>query len=308
MIFKYIAYYLLVIPLSYLPLFILYLISDFFFLLLITVIPYRKKVIQANLERSFPEKSKAEIGAIRRKFYRYLSSQLAEGIKNLSISKRELKERLTLSNHSVFQDLHAKGKSVVIVGAHFNNWEWVISAQNFLLPHRAMGIGQKMTDSFWDKKINGRRERYGMTVMTNKNFKSHLKKLENEPCAILTLSDQSPTDARKSYWTQFLNQDTAVLFGAEMMANEYNMAVVYMDVQKTGRGRYTLHFDLITDNPKSLKYGDITNAHVAKLEKSIIENPSQWLWSHKRWKREKPADWDLMLTEHEKKFYEKYPR
>jgi KDO2-lipid IV(A) lauroyltransferase len=308
MIFKYIAYYFLVLPISFLPLRILYLISDLFFLLLISIVPYSKKVIRENLLRSFPKKSEQERRKIEREFYHFFTDQLAEGVKNLSISKNELKRRLKLQNHGIIQALHDKGKSIILVGAHYNNWEWIISAQSFLFPHRAMGIGQKMTDGFWDKKINGRRERFGMTVMTNKTFKSHLQKIGKEPCAILTLSDQSPGDSNKSYWTSFLNQPTAVLFGAEMMANEYNMAVVYMDVQNPRRGKYTLKFDLISENPRTLKYGEITENHVHRLESSIKNNPSRWLWSHKRWKRERPENWDGLLAALEKRFYEKYPR
>ena len=52
------VYYLFVWPLSKLPLWISYRFADFFYLLLITLIPYRKKVITANLKRSFPDKKR----------------------------------------------------------------------------------------------------------------------------------------------------------------------------------------------------------------------------------------------------------
>ncbi len=46
---------------SYLPFSILYLISDFFYLLVYYGIGYRKNVVRQNLQRSFPEKSTAEL-------------------------------------------------------------------------------------------------------------------------------------------------------------------------------------------------------------------------------------------------------
>ena len=67
--FAKIAYYMLVYPISLLPLRIIYLFTDFFFLLIITIVPYRKKVIEANLKRSFPEKSEKEIKKIRNQLF-----------------------------------------------------------------------------------------------------------------------------------------------------------------------------------------------------------------------------------------------
>jgi KDO2-lipid IV(A) lauroyltransferase len=220
------AYYFLVLPLSYLPLGILYIFTDFFFLLLATVFPYRKKVIEENLKRSFPDKSPKELKQLKRQFYLHFCDLLAEGIKNLSISKKELSRRFKVNNPEIMDDLFSQNKSVLLVSGHYNNWEWLISSQSFLFKHQAMGIGMPMTSKFWDKKINERRMRFGMNVIHAKNFKEEIQKNSGQPIAILTLADQSPGDSTKAYWTKFLNQETSVLFGAEQMAHTYDFAVV----------------------------------------------------------------------------------
>ena len=90
-----IGYYIIVLPLSYLPLRALYILTDIFYLLLITCVPYRKAVIQGNIDRSFPMKSEKEKTKIRRQFYRHFTDLLAEGVKNLSISKKEQSKRFS---------------------------------------------------------------------------------------------------------------------------------------------------------------------------------------------------------------------
>jgi KDO2-lipid IV(A) lauroyltransferase len=77
---------------------ILYGISDIFYLLLLTVFPYRKKVILRNLDLCYPDMTKKEKRKFLRKNYFYLSNILAEGIKNLSISQRRLKKRMVIEN------------------------------------------------------------------------------------------------------------------------------------------------------------------------------------------------------------------
>jgi KDO2-lipid IV(A) lauroyltransferase len=295
------AYYLIVRPLSMLPLFILYRFSDLFYLLLISVFPYRKTVIDENIRRSFPQMSEVEQRAIRKKFYRHFADILIEGIANLSMSQSELNKRFKVINPELMQELYDKKKSVILVSGHYNNWEWLISAQQFLFPHQAMGIGMPMTSKFWDKKVNERRQRFGMKVVHSGNFKEEIQSMK-EPVAILTLSDQSPGDSRKSYWMDFLNQTTAVLFGTEQMAHTYDMAVVFFALKKVKRGYYEMELKLITEEPRKLPWGAITDAHTRMLEYEIRYKPENWIWSHKRWKREIPEDLELLKKEQHEKF------
>lgn len=300
------AYYIIVLPFSYLPLGILYLFTDFFYLLLISIVPYRKEVIRGNLERSFPDKSHKEIKKIQRQFYRHFTDILAEGVKNLTISERSLRKRFKVKNPELMDELYAKKQNVLLVSGHYNNWEWFIAAQPLLLPHKAFGIGMPMTSKFWDKKINARRQRFGMNVVHAKNYKQALKDSKESINAVLVLSDQSPGDSKKSYWMNFLQQETAVLFGTEIMAHELNYSVVYFATRKERRGHYSLELKLITDNPKGCEWGEITEAHAKILEEEIISVPHHWLWSHKRWKREIPSDLNQLKKEQREKFNAKY--
>jgi KDO2-lipid IV(A) lauroyltransferase len=302
------AYYCLVIPLSYLPLKVLYFFTDFFYLLLITIVPYRKKVIEGNIERSFPNKTKRERAKIKRKFYRHFCDLLAEGIKNLTISKASLTRRFVVKNAEVMYHLYNQKKSVILVSGHYNNWEWLISSQNFLFPHQAMGIGMPMSSKFWDKKINERRMRFGMNVIHSKNFKEEIETNLHHPVAVLTLGDQSPGDSTKSYWMDFLNQKTAVAFGTEMIAHQFDFAVVYFSTRKLKRGYYEMELVLISDTPKLSSWGELTEAHTQLLEKDIKENPEYWIWSHKRWKRTVPKDIEKLRNEQKSTFEQRFTK
>ena len=302
-----IAYYIFVIPLSYLPLCVLYIFTDFLYFTLLYFIPYRRKVVRKNLTNSFPEKSLKEIKEIERKFYRHFTDLLAEGIKNLTISQKELSKRIKVENPQLMDQLYSQNKSVLLVSGHYNNWEWLITSQNNLFQHQAMGVGMPLTSKFWDKKINERRSRFGMRVVNAKNLKESItSELEIKPIAILILSDQSPSDSRKSYWMNFLNQQSAVIFGTEQMANEYDFAVVFFKMIKVKRGYYKMVLELITDKPKELTWGQITEKHTHLLEDEIVKNPQFWIWSHKRWKRDIPKDLEALKIEQKAKFESRY--
>ena len=299
-------YYLIVFPISFLPLGLLYKFSDLLYFIFTRVFPYRKSVIIGNIQRSFPDKSELEQQQLLKQFYRHFTDILVEGIKNLSISKKQLKKRMLVRNPELMQELYDEKRNVILVSGHFNNWEWLISAQNLLFKHQAFGIGMPMTNKFWDKKVNQRRERFGMQVINASNYQIKFRTFKKKPFAVLTLGDQSPAHSTKSYWMNFLNQDTAVLFGTEYMANDYNFVVVFFVVHKLKRGYYELELKLITKDAKSLEWGQITEQHTNMLEEQIIKKPAQWLWSHKRWKREIPQDLTVLKRKQKKSFEEKF--
>ena len=102
------------------------------------------------------------------------------------------------------------------------------------------------------------------------------------------------------------DQKTPVLFGAEFMANEFDLAVVYFTIHKIKRGYYSIELKLLSDKPKILNYGYLTSEYTSLLEKEIVLNPSQWLWSHKRWKRAIPENLEILKEQQKEQFDKRF--
>lgn len=288
------------------PLGFIYLYAHFFFFIIYYVFPYRKKVVIQNVKKSFPDLTDRQHQKIALNFYRYFTYLLAESVKNLTISEKNLKERLTVRNPEVMEDLYDQGKDVLLLSAHYHNWEMLITAQNLLFRHQAVGIGMPLSNKFWDKKINDRRERFGMKVVNAENYKNVLSDYDEKPTATLILGDQSPGKDENCYWTDFLNQKSAFFFGAEILANQMNSAVVYGVIHKVKRGFYELELKLITAEPQNEAYGKITEDYIQMLESDIKHKPYAWLWSHKRWKKQVPENLNEMIANHKKRFVERF--
>ncbi len=295
-------YYLLIQPLSRLPLAMLYPIGGFFAWILHYLVRYRRSVILSNLKLALPDRTESEHLKILKNNYKYLGRLLAEGIKNLGIKRNDLLERVVVRNPEVMDKLYKQGRSVVLLASHFENWEFIITAQQDLFPHQAMGIGKPLSQGFLNKKINELRSRYGMKVVHAGNYKEEMKaEMENGPLAILTLADQSPVP-ETAYWTRFFNVLTPFPYGPEYMAHNYNMAVVFCDVFQDGKGHYILNLEPLVTKPSGLRYGDIMEAYVEKHEAQILRKPEAWLWTHKRWKHQAPKDLGDMRTNQEQQF------
>jgi KDO2-lipid IV(A) lauroyltransferase len=104
------------------------------------------------------------------------------------------------------------------------------------------------------------------------------------------ISDQTPARALIEYYTDFLNQETPVFLGLEKIATKYDMAVLFMDIRKIRRGFYEVTLDVLFENTKGLPKYLITDTHVKRLEKTIMEKPEYWIWTHRRWKYKKEPE------------------
>jgi KDO2-lipid IV(A) lauroyltransferase len=288
------------------PFGLIYLFSHYFYFVIYYVFPYRKKVVLANLAKSFPTMEKKERAKIAKEFYRYLTFLLAESIKNLTISEDSLRKRMIVRNPEMMDRLYEEGRDVLLLSSHYHNWEMLITAQNLVFKHQAIGIGMPMSNKFWDKKINERRERFGMKVVNANNYKEVLAEQTTEPTATLILGDQSPGKDENCYWVDFLHQKTAFYFGAEILANQTGAAVVYAVIHLVKRGHYEIELREITSNPSAEQYGHITGSYISFLEEDIHHKPSAWLWSHKRWKKQIPENLFTMQSEHEARFLKRF--
>ena len=283
-----ILYYIIIIPLSLLPHFILYRISDILCVIMKDILRYRKDIVLGNIKRSFPDKTVDEQLEIYSNFYRHFCDLLIENLKGFNITETQIKSRLKMSNPELVNDYFEKGKSIILIGGHYNNWE--ISAQgcSVYLKHELYAIYKPLKSDFYNKKMRSSRGKFGLQLTPMKLTKKYFELETKNPKAIIFGSDQSPSNVKNAYWTTFLNQDTGFLFGAEKYAKDYDYPVIYVHIEKVKRGFYMVNFELICENPNALKHGEIIELFAEKLEKNIIDMPPYWLWSHHRWKKSKP--------------------
>ena len=256
------------------------------------LVGYRRKVVAQNLERCFPEKSEEERKELAKKYYHHMSDLLVEEVLNIFTSPEGIYERYKFVNREVLDQYYDEGKSVVLMSAHYNNWEYMILSLNLQVLQHGVATCKPLHNKRIGKFIDKRRARYGTEIASSENIRDIMAYYNKYkiPIAYLMLCDQAPHNPRKCYWTNFLHQDTGWIYGPEHFARKYNFPVVYFVIKKVKRGHYEIHFETLCDDPSKVPEYSITEQYVRKLEKEIINKPEYWLWSHKRWKKKRPKD------------------
>lgn len=149
---------------SLLPFWVLYRISDLFYVLLYHIIKYKRKVVRNNLRISFPQKGENEILAIEKKFYAFLCDQFIETIKLCSITEKGINKRMAFEGlPEMVSELENENKNFAFLYmGHYGNWEWLSLLATKVQEHNS-------------KMVNG----YIYYPLKNKIFDRILLKLRN---------------------------------------------------------------------------------------------------------------------------------
>ena len=270
---------------SRLPFAVFYLLSDVVCFILYRLIGYRKSVVKGNLKIAFPDLAPTELLRIEKKFYTHLCDLFLEIIKSMGMRKEEMLERFQVKNIEVLKTFEEQNRSIFLVCGHYASWEWMMSL-GYHIKHKGYGIYRPISNPYFDALIKRIRSRHDAYMIPQKESVSIIKNKETsgELGIYGFASDQSPRPKPLTYWRSFLGVHVPVYSGAERLAIELDVPVVFAKIKRVKRGYYELEFKTLTDQPKSLKKNEITDLFTEWLEAQIKEDPSQYFWTHKRFK------------------------
>jgi KDO2-lipid IV(A) lauroyltransferase len=284
----YYFYYGLFWLISLIPLKVLYLLADL--VQPIVKRKYRRKVVNDNLAKSFPEKSEAEREKIADDFYHMLCDYMVEDIKLFSMSKKKMMKRMTFSGLEHIKEGFDSGKDYMFAYlGHFGNWEWIASLQYWMPYAHCSQIYHPLYNKVSDRIFLKLREQYGGECIPMKKTLRRILEIKKngENVVVGFISDQQPKWNSIHHFSPFLNRETAVFTGTEVLAKKLGAMVYYARVTRPSRGHYHCEFIPMTHTPADYKDFDLTDLYMSMLEKDIRTNPHLWLWTHKRWRRTK---------------------
>ena len=262
---------------------LLYLISEILLFFVYRIFKYRIDTVQKNLKNSFPKHSLTDLTRIEKKFYRNFCDILLENLLLYTISEKELQKRMKLLNPEIFDSLYNKNKGAILIGAHYNNWEWMALSLGVYAKQDVFSVYKPLNNKTINTLMLKARERFGANIVPMTSFVKTVLQNKNNATINLMLSDQSPHKSKVDYYCTFLNQDTPVYLGPEKLLNAAKLEFLFVEVHRIKRGFYEMKIVPLNDKSKEEK-GSKTLLHVNHLEKIINDQPENWLWSHKRWK------------------------
>ncbi len=273
---------------SIIPFPILYKISDVVAWLLRVVIKYRLKVVKSNLHKAFPEKNENEMNVIIQNSYRNLADITLESLKGMTLDWSKPRKNYIFSNPEIIDFYSKQNLATIHTATHNANWEWATVSYTLFFKERVIGfykpLSNKLIDNYVQKKRGSTRLNLADIKFTPAHFINNLNK-DNDVIFVM-ISDQSPT-SKNSVWVNFFGIDTAFLHGAQFYGLKYSLPIFYVSTKRIKRGWYELSLELITENANNEPENFVIKRYAELLERDIRITPSDWLWTHKRWKLSK---------------------
>ena len=269
------------------PLPILYCFSWPLYIFLFYITRFKRNIAENNIHNSFPNLSAAERKAILKKHYKNYSEVAFEVIKSISMNPEKLLDHVSFENSDGIENHLQKGQTVLLTLAHQSNLEWAILAVKQKLNFPLDNIYKPLHIKWANELVLESSEKFNITLTPAKTCITELIKRAKQTRIVAITPDQAPRRRDDAYWTTFLNQETPFYLGLEKIATLFKYPVFFMTFERVARGKYKAGFKLLCAPPYEKGSNTVLKEYVHAVEQQILQQPHDWLWTHKRWKKKK---------------------
>ena len=268
-----------------LPKFIIKFFLDIFIEIIFIFNKKHKKIAKANIDFVYGNKiSDDEKNMIIKGNYRNLVYNVYEFIENQTLTLDELEEKITVENENYILDAINNKRKIILITAHYGNWEY----GNTFIPLKyapTTMVGRPLNNRFLNKELNETRTRNKNEMLTKKDASRGLvKALKNDRMLGLVIDQHNRTGVP----IKFLGHKVKQTDSSSRLSIKFDAVVIPVFFTMTEFGKYTAKFYEPME-PKDFEgenqIVDFTQAQANVMEQHILENPGQWLWLHKRFKK-----------------------
>jgi len=255
---------------------------------------YRRKVVLSNLKFVFPEKDEKELNKIADGFYKNFCDLIVEIFKSLTISTREMQARCTVKNPELFDQHDNPEKEVLMYSIHNANWEWLALGLSVWSDYPCSPIVQVQSSGFADEYMKIIRSRFKGVAIPKKSAARFIVRNKDQKINIGILADQSPPHNQSKHWVNFMGVETPFINVLSQLPYLTQLPCYFSRFRRTERGKYSIELVKIGNPPYEKGDLSILRKYVAECESLIRSDPTQYLWSHKRWKYKRDENEELI--------------
>jgi len=270
------------------PLPVLYGISSVLFVLLYYVLRMQRKLVLDNIRGALPELAPGLQKRIAARSYRNTLDVLLETIKAQTLTPRQLADRVVIENPQLIYDLLKDHPTVVAAAAHQGNWEWMQLACAAQLDIRIATLYKPISHTDLDAQLQALRRRFGTTLIAAGGSLGGLARFTQAGGVVAVLADQGPRADEDQYWSCFLGRETAFYPGLEKLIRLLRAPLVFIHMQRTGRGHYRLRLQHLGETAGPNDDYTMMERYIRCVETQVRAAPEDWLWAYKRWKYRRP--------------------
>ena len=241
-----------------------------------------KQIILTNIKNALPSTNKADLELIIQSMWENYGRILAEYVFLKDFRKEKLNDYLEIEGKEHLNKVRDSNEQVVFVSGHFNNFE-LMAMQIEKSGINLAAIYRPLNNIFLNKIMEKIRTKYICKNQIKKGRRGtrELLKSFNNKNSIALMIDQRVSEGEKS---NFFGQDAFTTTIPAQLVKKFGCKIVPIHIERYNDFYFKMKVEEPINYNKDSTIDEITLSLNKLLEKMILKNPSQWIWSHNRWK------------------------
>jgi KDO2-lipid IV(A) lauroyltransferase len=253
-----------------------------------------RKIGCDNLELAFGDRySPAERDRIVREVYRHFCCVLMEILHTpRRMHLTNYRDHIELVGHEpILDQLLTGGRPMIFLSGHYGNWE--LAGYVFgLFGFPTVSIARTLDNPYLDRYLRTFRERTGQALIPKKGGFDQMVEVLQSGRVLSFLADQDA--GQRGLFVDFFGRPASTHKAIALLAIEHRAPVVVGVARRIGPGfRYQIRCEDIIDPADLTGTAEdvrlLTQRFTSALERLIRQDPTQYLWLHRRWKHQPKA-------------------
>ena len=241
-----------------------------------------KQTILTNIKNAFPSANKADLELIIQNMWENYGKILAEYVFLKDFRKGKLNDYIEIEGKEHLNKVRDSNEQVVFVSGHFNNFE-LMAMQIEKSGINLAAIYRPLNNIFLNGIMEKIRKKYicKNQIKKGRSGTRELLKSFNNKNSIALMIDQRVSEGEKS---NFFGQDAFTTTIPAQLVKKFGCKIVPIHIERYNDFYFKMKVEEPINYNKDSTIDEITLSLNKLLEKMILKNPSQWIWSHNRWK------------------------
>jgi KDO2-lipid IV(A) lauroyltransferase len=241
-----------------------------------------KELIDKNIRRAFPNIDQDKLTSIKSSMWNNYGRVFAEYMFIKDYRNNNLKNNIIIEGDEILKDLKEKNKKVIFISGHFSNFE-LMAMQIEKFGIKLAAIYRPLNNIFLNSIMERIRKKYICKNQIRKGIGGlkELMKLNKNGYSTALMIDQRVSEGSK---INFFNEKAFTTTIPAQLIKRFNISVVPIFIERFDSIKFKMTVNTPIDFAEEDSIDDITENLNSIVEKMIIKNPNNWIWSHNRWK------------------------
>ena len=241
-----------------------------------------KKLIHTNIKKAFPKNNSVEIKKLTKKMWNNYGRVFAEYMFIKDFRFEKIDSKIEIIGQEVLDEIKKSNKPVVFISGHFSNFE-LMAMQIEKAGIELSAIYRPLNNIFLNRIMEKIRKKYICKNQIKKGIAGtrELLKFQKKNYSIALMIDQRVSEGEK---VNFFNQEAYTTTIPAQLAKKFDMPIVPIFIERVNDTNFKIKISKPVNFLKSDSIKDITSKLNVIIEEMILKNPTQWIWSHNRWK------------------------